>query len=443
MPSFQASGSRTGRLASIAVAALACALVPANPVTAKEPPGSSQIGDPGSSENLGPVLAAAMGRQERLNPAVALLTEAAMRSPAGFAGLAFEGDGLTLYWKGPLTSGIMTALAAARAIGAVKVRSAPFSAAELTDAAREIETAGRGASDIQSIMMSVDGSGLLVDKMPSAAAVRRAVKVQQPLLRAETVVAAADTGVPVRIRAADKPIQFMSCPSSGCNRMDDESAWNSGDYMHVDLVTQGRSYHCTTGFGVRTANWRTYVLTAAHCATWHAGGGDNAYDYFKEYMGRASVTEDWDKDLILIDARGWYWMFDGGTATNFHKTVHSWGYWAAGEYLCQSGSTSGTVCGLRTDSYGNYSNYGCDSDNDCYTIHGLVGAAQVDGQIAARAGDSGAPVFSLDGDGVRAKGVLSAGDGQSHMLFQDMADVTASRSGPGSSIWTAVWPLLG
>ncbi|WP_018255125.1 hypothetical protein [Salinispora mooreana] len=46
----------------------------------------------------------------------------------------------------------------------------------------------------------------------------------------------------------------------------------------------------------------------------------------------------------------------------------------------------------------------------------------VDGGLAARAGDSGGPVFTLDGSGVRVKGITVAGIG-STFLFQDWADV--------------------
>ncbi|NJC71998.1 trypsin-like peptidase domain-containing protein [Planosporangium thailandense] len=425
-----------------AAATVSTVLTIAPPASAKDDGTPAPLPDAQSTDNLDPTLLATMRKQEALNPALTVLTEEAMKTPTGgFSSFAFEGDGLSLYWKGPLPTGMTAALGAARKFGSVQVKPAAYSKAELETAAAKIESAGQGRSNIQSISFKGDGSGLVVEKMAPVAAAARSAKLHQPIVGAEEAVGKALVNVPVELRTAAAPTHFLGCPSTGCNRRDDTSPWNSGDYMYDVLVSQGKANQCTTGFGVSNASGTTYILTAAHCITWHAGGGDDVYDYSREYMGRASINEDWDKDLILVQARGFQWMFDGSPTTSFHKTVHSWGYWANGELLCQSGSTSGTVCGLKTENV-NYSNSQCDSDGDCYTIHGLIGATQVDGRTAGLPGDSGGPVFSLDGDGVRAKGVVSAGSG-THLLFQDMADVTTSRSGPGTSGWNAVWPLTG
>ena len=436
---------RWAALLSVPVLGLCLGAAPAAHAKTTDGPGQA-IADPWAGDNIDPHILAIMRQQEKLNPAVTILTQAAMADPnSGIASVAFEGAGLSLYWKGALTPAMSSALAAARRIGPVTVKPAAYSQAELMAARDRIEKAETG-SDIQTIKMNSDGSGLSIERIPPtatkalAAKAARAAKVagaRAPLQTAADVVAAAGVTVPVRITTASAPITLYSCPSSGCIRTNDESPWNSGDYINWYHNTQGNWWHCTTGFGVRVPSWgsQTYILTAAHCATWHAGGGDDAYDGAYEYMGRAMLTEDWDKDLILIDARGYPWMFDGDANTGRHKVVHSWGYRATGEYLCQSGSTSGTVCGLQTQG-GDITNWGCDSDGACYYLHGLTQALQVNGQQAAQGGDSGGPVFSLDGDGVRAKGIVSAGQGNS-LLFQDMADVTTSRSGA----WVAAFPL--
>jgi streptogrisin D len=95
--------------------------------------------------------------------------------------------------------------------------------------------------------------------------------------------------------------------------------------------------------------------------------------------------------------------------------------------LCQSGATSGTVCNMQTQS-GTYSSYGCDSDGDCYYMHGMAKAVKLDGGVIGQGGDSGAPVFSLNGSGVTAKGVLSGRQTTNYavMLYQDMDDTTAN-----------------
>lgn len=213
--------------------------------------------------------------------------------------------------------------------------------------------------------------------------------------------------VPVTITQAVQDSELLS------SRRDDSSPWNAGGYMYNPNAGVGTE-HCTSGFAMNM-DGISYVMTAAHCGT----PPEPWYNYNGTLMGN-SYKEDWDKDIMLINARGYAWMFDGTATTSTHKVVHSWGYRATGEYLCQSGSTSGTVCGLKTQS-GDWTNYGCDSDNDCYYMHGMTKAIQVDGKTAGQHGDSGGPVFSLDGDGVRAKGVVSAGGG-TDLFFQDMAD---------------------
>jgi hypothetical protein len=51
----------------------------------------------------------------------------------------------------------------------------------------------------------------------------------------------------------------------------------------------------------------------------------------------------------------------------------------------------------------------------CYgeRVAALLG---VDGGTAGRGGDSGGPVFTLDGSGVRAKGIVSAGGGNTTLV---------------------------
>jgi hypothetical protein len=121
-------------------------------------------------------------------------------------------------------------------------------------------------------------------------------------------------------------------------------------------------------------------------------------------------------------------MWDGNKATTTHKTVHSWGYVIVNEMVCISGGWSGTRCWLQTSSTINYTTHITDSDDDDFDVYGLVKACKTQGtEPASHSGDSGAPVFTLDGNGVRAKGIVSAGDGTC-MYFQDMADITTYRA---------------
>ena len=64
----------------------------------------------------------------------------------------------------------------------------------------------------------------------------------------------------------------------------------------------------------------------------------------------------------------------------------------------------------------------------------MIQAWKRDGGVAGRPGDSGGPVFSLNGDRVVAKGTITGGDLGSMLLFQDF--------GTAYSVW-GVTPLTG
>ncbi|WP_091083794.1 hypothetical protein [Micromonospora nigra] len=375
--------------------------------------------DPQSSDNIDPALMVEMRRQDTLQPAVKILTEEAMHATSsGYAGVAFKGEGLTLYYKGAISAGMQHALTEARAHGKVVVESARFSRAELQTAAARLEANLVGRSDIQAIEVKHDGSGLGVEKMPAArveAARANAARNGRPFAEVNSKLNGTDVGVPVEVTVASSPFDLLAC-AGACSRLDDTSAWNGGTRtLNPDADVANPYYLCTTGFGV-TKGSTTYVLTADHCAT----APDQIFDNRLELMGGVHAG-DWDKDLLLINARGFYKIFDGSPTTSTTKNVMGWGYHASGEYLCHSGATTGTRCNLRTVG-GDYALYGCDSDGDCFNRHGLIKTTQVDGLTAAAGGDSGGPVFSLMTGGVRAKGILIGGGG-STMYFQDWADV--------------------
>jgi hypothetical protein len=402
---------------------IAIPLALASPATAlAQEKEASKIGtsDPQSIENLDPALLAEMRRQAVLEPAVHALYREHVASPgSGWAGIAFEGDGLTLYYEGPLTSKMTAALNQARRYGPVNVVAAAHSLAELEREALKIHEVVdlRGGSDIQAVELAHDGSGLVVERVPAGTAAelaaKRAARGEAPLVAAAEVVRDARLAVPVKITTASAPITAMAA------RRDDFAPWNGGGRWESWRNGASRMA-CTTGFGV-TSGGTTYVLTAAHCAT-APDYGRQGYQSTLEYMGPV-IRENYSYDLILINARGSGLIFDGSNTTSTTKSVLSWGYWAANQLVCQSGATSGTICGLRQHNSADIIINCCDSDGDSgYRLYGLIRTTQVDGGTAGRGGDSGGPVFTLDGSGVRAKGIVSAGSGNT-MYFQDWADV--------------------
>lgn len=363
-----------------------------------------------------------MRQQEALQPAVTALYEAHMKSPgSGFAGIAFEDDGVVLYHKGPLGPVMSAAVAEARKLGLTQVKQAAFSLAELEAANAKIEAAeaAHGRSDIQSVAYRVDGSGLDIELMPSSVVAEfdasRARAGQAALRPAEPMIAGLKLAIPARISVATEAVSPM------VTRLADSPPWNGGD-RYTMRTTHGTDLLCTTGFGVN-ASGRTWILTAAHCGSL----GDTAYqglfpDAANRRMGPVN-SDQWAYDMLLIDTSGWHLIFDGSPTTSRTKNVNSWGYFASGELVCQSGATSGTICNLRTGSSTNVRMGCCDSDGDSgYTVYGLIRTDQIDGSTAVRGGDSGGPVFTLDGAGVRAKGIVSMSGGTTVMYFQDWAD---------------------
>jgi hypothetical protein len=356
---------------------------------------------------------ATMRKQEALQPALQAIWDEQMRSPkSGFAGVAFEGDGLTLYWKGALTSGMDAALTRARRFGSVTLKSAPYSHADLQAESEKIERRVKqvGATDIQEVGLAPDGTGLYVTRHPTATlnafAAKRKSRGKAPIVPADRLVADAGVRVPVRVDTASYPANFA------VTRFTDFRPWNGGGkFSNISANVQ-----CTTGFGVHSGG-HSYILTAAHCAS----GNDYLTSGDGTYMGPVYI-DDWAYDILLIDTDGWHVIFDGPRNTTSTKNVLGWTGWASGELVCQSGEISGTICNIRQlyEISISFPQDHPDSDGDWgYTVYGMIKAWQIDGGIAVRGGDSGGPVFTIYGSGVYAKGITSAGAESPYLYFQD------------------------
>jgi hypothetical protein len=408
-----------------AIATASAALLPATAAHAVPPehPGV-RAGVGHGTGGLDPATRATMRRQEALQPALSALWEEYLNEPgSGWAGVAYEDNGLTLYWKGALTSGMAAAVAKAGRVGPVRVKAARYSEAELRAEGQKIHQKIKelGFPDIQTIGYKPDGSGLIVSRDPAGkmANLRWArAKAGKPApVPAEKILAAARLSVPVELTTADSDLELTA------DRYHDNAPWNGGDSFITRRNGNFRD-KCTTGFGVHSSNGISFVLTASHCAsaadqTYQGDIGSTAF------MGNVNQDNYWMYDIVLINASGWHIIFDGPSNTSTTKNVHGWGGWMANELVCQSGAVSGTVCGIKQQYSTDFvvPQSSPDSDGDWgYTIYGLIQCTQVDGITAAVQGDSGGPVFTLDGDGVLAKGTTSAGGGTS-FLFQDWATI--------------------
>lgn len=135
-----------------------------------------------------------------------------------------------------------------------------------------------------------------------------------------------------------------------------------------------------------------------------------------EFIGNVSAGHD-DHDIGLVPTDSENRMYIGGGDSNTGVDVVGWRHVFVGQYLCQSGVTSAEatgapVCNLTVIFFWQ------DSED-------LVEAEQVQGQTAARGGDSDVSVYSSNGSGgVVANGTVTRAGGN-RLGFQDFA--TANR----------------
>ncbi|WP_225987009.1 S1 family peptidase [Streptomyces spectabilis] len=306
----------------------------------------------------------------------------------GFTGIALERNRVALYWKGELPAPVRTALAKARGKAHVRVVAAPYSLKELKSASARLQERLRADPSLgHTVKIPADGSGLVVAADPgrgaAASAERRAAALKE------------DLGVPVRT------VREGRMKERG--RDNDSFPWSGGA-----LLKNNGNPNCTSGFGVRNGSGAQYVLTAAHCGQ----AGDRYTNGADQYVGTPGPRHQ-PHDVMLIPTSDVdNFMYTGGRGGDERGVrVEGWDWVYTGEYLCQSGVTSagvtgGPVCNLKVKFFYN------DSED-------LVEAEQMNGQEAARGGDSGGPVYAAAaGGGAIAKGTVTRSLG-SGLGFQD------------------------
>jgi hypothetical protein len=192
------------------------------------------------------------------------------------------------------------------------------------------------------------------------------------------------------------------------SRQNDSPPWKGGA-----TIVLGGSAACTSGFSVRNGANARFLLTAGHCGN----PGARVTDPTGEYIGNVGAKHG-DHDIMLIPTGNVVnQQYLGGGDSNTVTTVRGWGDVYTNEILCQSGVTSaretgGPVCNIRVLFF-----YADRED--------LVEGEQMNGQQAARPGDSGGPVYGpSSAGGVIAKGTVTRVAG-ARIGFQDFR--TASR----------------
>ncbi|WP_405059316.1 S1 family peptidase [Kribbella sp. NBC_01505] len=309
----------------------------------------------------------------------------------GYAGLVLTDDSVVLWWKGTPPTRIQQAVASAGRTAPVRIAKAVHSKAELDAAAKSIEAWQKQNPNngIDAVKDPGDGSGLVLGVSPGR---QKTAALGQTLQQ--------QTGVPVRV-IAEAPLK----PTS---RNDDWSPWIGG----AGLWNQSAGAICTTGFGVKDAQGRPYILTAGHCGS----PGQQFADRQGEYIGNMGAKNG-DHDIALIPTNAVdFQLYVGNSNDNLVQNVPFWGHVYIGQFLCQGGQTSaseigGPVCNIKVLFFYN------DRED-------LVEGEQMDGQSAARGGDSGGPMYSRGDAGLIANGTTTRTAG-ARIGFQDFA--TANR----------------
>lgn len=326
-----------------------------------------------------------------VDAASVLRTAVEQGAPRGYAGIGLMDDHVTLWWKGALPADIARAVAAARRTAPVEVVGATYARAELKQAAVKLNravTADR-TDAAHAVRSRADGAGIevIVDDVAGA---------KLPKLPT--------TGVRTRIVERDRMVAR--------SRYSDAGPFDGG----ITIGTTGP--WCTAGFGVRdVTSGAGYLLTAEHCGSigqpWYNGWVGSPETGSGTLVGYSvDSNDDHDTMLISTPSPGDH-IYVGGQHDEVRARVVGWTPVFPGQYLCQSGYTSagavgGPVCNLRVDFH--YDD-----------IEDLVEATQLDGEDAARPGDSGGPVYLVNSDGT----VLAAGtttrSGGPGFGFQDFA----------------------
>jgi hypothetical protein len=338
---------------------------------------------PGVPANAGPAPNTAAAERLRtlrqvplVNAATIVRTAAEASGADGLSSIAIEETSVVVRWKGghrALPANVTAAIERARTIAPLRVADAAFSISELRAASAQLETQLSADPAFHGIRARPDGSGLIV-KFDGPAATSRTLS---------------SVGVPTTVSIEER-LQPIS-------RGNDGSPWSGG----AQIINTSIGAGCTSGFGVNTPGGPA-ILSAGHCGQ----PGNRITDGSGEFIGNIGGDDNTFDVLVIPTSAVSNRMYVGGANSNQQLTVAGAGAPFVGERLCQSGNTSanavgGQICNLQVQFEGT------DSQR-------LWEARQLDGQVAARPGDSGGPVYLDRGDGtVLARGTTTrvAGSG--------------------------------
>lgn len=346
-----------------------------------------------SAHALNPRDAALMARQEPLLEAAGVALKAGKVKGSDIAGVSIDvaAGRVDLYRTKP---GAALPQGLARPGVKVTVHAARYSAGQLEAAAAALKASGKTLGDrgvaVSAVSIPVTGAGLDVTVLTPATKVAgapQALSVTSARAALNTLAKGAVATVRASTAVWDKSSQYYS----GW-RFNDYSPWYGGD-----RIAQG----CTTGFPA-VYNGAMEVMTATHCGgvgTAFSNGPRSNGTYAP--LGTVSYANS-GTDISVINVASSTNSINVGPAQNSSvRAVGGWQSPVVGSYICQSGSYTGEVCGLRV----------VDTNQSVCTSYILWWCTAYMGPMAdvvnylgssyyaAGHGDSGGPLYWYDASG--------------------------------------------
>lgn len=305
----------------------------------------------------------------------------------GFSGFYVDAGSKTLnvYWKNEAPAKVKAVAAVAKAQGlTVKVHKAKFSEAELKAEAARLSKAN---TSISSVAPKFDGSGLSVTQS-AGVSLKSGVGIQ--------------SSVPVDVTVGEATFAAAS-------RLNDEPAYKGGSYIENWWGGQLLGA-CSTGFAVtNNSTGVDKLLTAAHCGAQNT----NQTNYNGTLIGVVeNRSEGWDAELISANpAKPSVWIGESvqTNVNQFELDVVGASTTLAGDWLCDSGAFSGTICQIRAEATGITLRFDDPNGGPSVYVYDNVRAVHTGNYSAGGNGDSGGPVFSVDSaNKLTARGTLTA-----------------------------------